>query len=223
LELVPAEMKKIKNFIQAIEDDSQLKGMVYPSVLVYGSRLKGYGEQDADIDLSLFIKPGVSHSQQARIRQLVQNALDTSEIKDPPTEFWLDEVGEQLEVHDFDDYDYLKAQSNWAHLLFGAAWVGSQETIAELQRKLLPTYFYETDKEMHGYNLRKVWLEELERDTLQYRLMHKGYQRHFPAVGGFKQPNTKPIDGNSVFWDSGYRRLASSLFIDKVFLPKLSK
>jgi hypothetical protein len=62
----------------------------------------------------------------------------------------------------------------------------------------------------------------MERDTLQYRLMHKGYERFFPAYGGMKTPHGDRIDGESIFWDSGYRDAAIKLFANRVFLPKIS-
>ena len=74
-----------------------------------------------------------------------------------------------------------------------------------------------------GEDARKNWLLEIERDTLQYRLMHKGNARHYPEQGGIQTENSGALDSESMFWDSGYRRVATQLFLKKVFLPQLEK
>jgi hypothetical protein len=58
----------------------------------------------------------------------------------------------------------------------------------------------------------------MERDTLLYRLMHKGYEQFFPRFGG-DEDYANRVDGESMFWDSGYRWLATRLFVNRVFLP----
>ena len=60
-------------------------------------------------------------------------------------------------------------------------------------------YFLETDEVIHGREARELYLEELERDTLQYRLMHKGYERFYPSYGGIHTLHADKIDGDSVF------------------------
>ncbi len=114
------------------------------------------------------------------------------------------------------------ADSYWTHILFGTAWIGNAGAINELRKKLLPTYFYETDEQVFGRGTRALYLERMEQDLLQYRLMHKGYEGHYPPVTKMSMPHADLIDGNSMFWDSGYRRIATQLFINMVFLPKIT-
>lgn len=220
LELIPEQIDHIKNLVAVVEADPELSSLIYPAFLVYGSRLKGYGEANADIDLGVFVKPGTAPEERTRLRQLLGGLFGEDE-KDGAIEFWLDELGEQLKVHDFTDMDALRGDSSWAHTLFNAAWVGNTEVVSELRQKVLSPYFYETEQTIYGREARGLWLEEIERDTLQYRLMHLGYQRHYPAAGGINSLHAGDIDGKSMFWDSGYRQMATKLFIEKVFLPKI--
>jgi hypothetical protein len=220
LELITGEIDEIRKAASQIEADPELSSLIYPVFLVYGSKLKGYGDQEGDVDLAVFIKPGTAVEEKERLRQLLK---DVGSIDDGVTEFWLEEHGDQLKVHDFEDYDAKTAESYWSHVLFGAAWVGNPEVIDELQQKIFPAYFYETDEIIHGHEARRLWLEEMERDILQYRLMHRGYEQHYPRVNGLADQYPESMDGHSMFWDSGYRQLATKLFIDKVFLPKLRK
>ena len=90
-----------------------------------------------------------------------------------------------------------------------------------MYEKLLPGFLYSQDKKIKDTDARKIWMRELERDTLLYRLLHKGYARLNTEQGGITTRNGNDIDQNSMFWDSGYRRLATKLFITKVFLPIL--
>ncbi len=75
-------------------------------------------------------------------------------------------------------------------------------------------------KDIISQNARTIWLQEIERDLLQYRLMHKGYAHARPEVSSFNSEHSSDIDSNSSFWDAGYRQVASQLFVNKVFLPQ---
>ena len=136
-------------------------------------------------------------------------------------EFWLDEHGDSLAVRDLEGRDSHQGGSTWTHVLFGAAWCGNVATVKELHKRLLVPYFYKSGVDTGGRDIRSDYLEEMERDALQYRLMHKGYARFFPERGGIHTPHGDAIDQDSVFWDSGYRRTATRLFASRVFLPRL--
>lgn len=138
--------------------------------------------------------------------------------------FWLEDVkGDgNLSVHDWETPTTVDAESTWTHVLFGASWHGDNDTIVMLHKKLLTNYFYDPETMTKGKPTHERWLEELERDALQYRLLHKGYERYHP-VHTTQSKHSSNIDGESVFWDEGYRRTATKLFISRVFLPNLGK
>ncbi|MEK9182306.1 MAG: hypothetical protein AAB781_01805 [Patescibacteria group bacterium] len=223
LESIELQTQDIKTMINKIETDSELSKYVYPIVIIYGSRLKGYGMNNADIDIAVMIKPSTPFSQRDVIHDKLKTIFEYKEIHGAVTEFWLDEIKKGLVIHDFEKPEVTLGEKWWTHVIFGGVWEGDQSAIDELRKKLLMPYFLETDEVIHGREARELYLEELERDTLQYRLMHKGYERFYPSYGGIHTLHADKIDGDSVFWDSGYRNTAIQLFASRVFLPKISK
>ena len=194
-------------------EQSDLAPYIYPVVLTYGSRLKGYGDGESDLDVAVFVRPGTPSNQSQRIQDLVPGAI----------EFWLEEDRGGLTVIDFPAASDHFGASYWTHLLFSGIWVGNQQSVGELHKKLLSPYINSTEEQIHNHNARDIRLHEMEKDALQYRLMHKGYKRFAPDYGGIDTPHSADIDGQSTFWDSGYRRTALELFAKRVFLPKLSE
>ncbi len=221
LELIKQEIHNIQEITALIESDPELSQLIYPIVLLFGSRLKGCGAQNADTDLGVFVRQGISFDNREKLQKLLGKIFTRETVRDKIVEFWLEEKGGILQVHNFNDPDVSLGESYWTHILFGSAWIGDEKIIYELIEKLLVPYLYDTGKIIHGLNARRLYLEELERDTLQYRLMHKGYEKFFPQFGGIKTLHSDEIDGKSMFWDSGYRQMATKLFISRVFLPKI--
>ena len=213
------EAKDIHKMALAVESDPEAAKRLYPVALLFGSRLKGYGAENADIDIAVFVRPGVSDED--KLRALLPKVFNYQKFHGEIVEFWLQNDNANLKVTDKKSAAPTIGDSYWTHVLFGATWVGDPATINDLRQRLLAPYLYDEGKIIHGRDARGLYLEELERDTLQYRLMHKGYAKFFPACGGINTPHADQIDGQSVFWDSGYRRMATKLFASRVFLPKL--
>lgn len=109
-----------------------------------------------------------------------------------------------------------RASDAWSHLLYNNVWIGERETIEQLRKEL--TAPYENDP-----TLRRIALRRLEQDALQYRLMHKGYERHYVVDGDDRRLERGGVDRQSVYWDPGYRRLATQLFAEKVRLQSPPK
>lgn len=215
------EINYISKITESIENNTELSKYVYPISIVYGSKIKGYGTKNSDTDIALFIKPNVSNNEKTNIRKLLNKTFTEKSIDGKALEFWLKNEGGELKIQDIENSDERQASSATISVLLEGVWCGKKEAIKELYEKLLPGFLYSQDKKIGNVDARKIWMKELERDTLQYRLLHKGYARLNIEQGGIKTKNTKDIDGDSMFWDSGYRRLATKLFITKVFLPIL--
>ena len=215
------EIAYISKITESIENNAELNKYIYPISIVYGSKIKGYGTKNSDTDIAIFIKPNVSNDEKINIRKLIKETFAEKNINGKALEFWLENEKDGLQIKDFEESDDRQASSATVSVLLEGAWCGKKEAIKELYEKLLPGFLYSQDKKISGIDAHKIWMRELERDTLQYRLLHKGYARLNVEQGGIKTKNTKDIDGNSMFWDSGYRRLATKLFITKVFLPIL--
>lgn len=223
LERMKDEMKEVKRIVEVLERDKELAKFVFPVVLVYGSRLKGYGSPQSDVDVAVFVKPDVEESDKAQMRMLLKKVFGHEKIDGEVAEFWTRKRGAELEIIDREEYDPAVGESYWTHVLFGAVWEGKPQAVAELRAKILPAYFCDDGNRVHGREARGLGLEELERDTLQYRLMHRGYEQFYPPFGGINTPHADSIDGQSTFWDSGYRQLATKLYASRVFLPKLER
>lgn len=217
------DIESLKHASELILNDPELSRFFYPVSILFGSKLKGYGSFSADTDVAIFVRNGVSIDERASLKDKLRQVFPPEKFKDGVVEFWLEERGDQLSVIDFSDSDKNLADSTWSHVLFEGVWVGDRAALEELHQNLLSGYLYSRGKTIQGADARRIWLEEMERDTLQYRLMHKGYKRIFSKQGGIATEHADFIDGESVFYDSGYRRLALKLFLRKVFLPQLKK
>jgi predicted nucleotidyltransferase len=217
------KMASIERAISTIETDPSLSPYIYPVALIYGSRLKGYNSANSDMDIAVFIKPGTAADNGHQLRTALAKTFSAQNITGEIVEFWLEERAEELAVRDLETPDALQGDSSWTHVLFGGAWEGDSETIKTLREKLLVPYFRPTDTILTGQPAHARHLESLERDTLQYRLMHKGYAKFFPSYGGIHTAHASQIDGQSTFWDSGYRQTALKLYANRVFLPRLSR
>ena len=216
------DIQKIKNVVASIESNPELSEFIYPTVLMFGSRVKGYGTTNSDTDIGIFVKPGTSFKKHTELQEQLKKVFTQEKIHGEIIEFWLEESSDQLTIKDFENPGQTLGESYWTHVLFGSVWEGDPTIINDLKNKLLTQYMYDNKKEINGENSRSVYLGEMERDILQYRLMHKGYERFYPHFGGINTLHSDSIDGKSMFWDSGYRQLATRLYINRIFLPKLS-
>lgn len=198
----------------------ELNSYIYPAAVLLGSRTKGYAKENSDLDVAVYVRPGITVDQ-TRLQELLKDAFPNEVVSGAVMTFRLFEDSNNLWIQNGEDTeDRTLGTTVDAHPLRGV-WCGDKAAIKELHEKLLPEYLYSKDKTLYGEDARQVWLEELERDTLQYRLMHKGYDRLYPKRGRLNTPHSDAMDGQSTFYDSGYRRLATQLYIDRVFLPQL--
>lgn len=184
--------KAMNEIVMDLLDDDELMKIIYPANIIYGSQLKGYS-LGGDIDRAVFVRPGVQDRSAAR--ELIQERLGGDVV-----EYWLDE---NFRIRDFPKLEAKTGESTNTHVLFGGVWEGDSETISMLGERVLRPYLYNSDLE-----LRKLWLREMERDTLQYRLLHRGYET-------FNVPRTR-----EVFWDEGYRWMAAKLYASHVWMPR---
>lgn len=207
---------------QAIRDDPFLVRRLYPVTLVFGSQLKGYGTTNADADVAVFVRPGTARIEREKLEQHLTKVFAHKKIGGKAVLFWLEKKGEYLQVIDWPDRTHSDGNSSWIHVLFGAAWVGDEPDVKELHQQLLTTYFFNPGTTLHELPTRNRWLEEMERDTVLYRLLHKGFERYFPVRSPYDTPAGQAIDGASAFYDPKFRRIASELYLGRVFLPRLT-
>ncbi len=206
---------------KVIAADEYLRSRVHPVAIMLGSQLKGYGIGDADADVAVFVKPGVSKDDQPVLAEKLSTVFSHERIGGSALLFWLDENVEGLYIRENTLTTNAPGLTTWAHILLNGAWVGSKSHIIALQERLLIPYLFESDDEIQGRPARFRWLEELERDSILYRLLHKGYERFYPIESPMDTEHGSWIDGSSAFYDPNFRRIATELFLTKVFLPNL--
>lgn len=217
--IIPSSQQHVFDaIVDSIGSDKLLSAHIYPVVIVYGSRIKGYALKDTDDDIAFFIKPGVHFSQRAHIQSLLAQLLSTHGIHGNALEMWLRESNGRMIIKDFASDINGVGCSAMSYVLFQSIWIGATDLVDMLYTKICFPYFSRTH--LNQFSTRRIWIREMERDTLQYRLMHKGYARLYPTEVLFTGHHAKDIDADSVFWDPGYRRLATRLFISSVYLPK---
>src|SRR3989339_394350 len=210
-----------KNREAWLKHDKNILKYLYPVILILGSRLKGYGSDKSDIDFAIFLRPGVHFKKAKKLRISLKKIFVHEKIHGDIVEFWLKNDGHELVVSKVPKKEVFIGEKYWSDSLFGGAWIGDINAIKKIRERLLIPYFYDRKETIYGRDARGLYIEELERDNLQYRLMHKGYARFCPVFGGVNTANTDKVDGLSMFWDSGYRQIATKLFIGRVFLPKI--
>lgn len=207
------QIQDSKKLSAAICNNEELLQYIYPVILVYGSLVKGYATNDSDLDVAIFVKSSTSIRKRKVIHRLFKKIPEGSRLKNPPIEFWM---SEDNTIQKFNIKDKYMGDKSLVHTLWKGVWLGSKSSIQELQKNILFLYLH--DKKNRIQNLR-----ELERGLLQYRLMHNGYYRFNPEnkTGVSNNPNLPA--SKSAFWDSGYRKLATDIFITNVFIPSLEE
>lgn len=104
------------------------------------------------------------------------------------------------------------------HLFFGKIWLGGQDvTEEELEHVCdeIVSIYANSDRYAACSAIRRQAIEDLERDLLQYRLLHKGFSR-FTGIDEFHLP--PEMDGDCPFYCDEYRRTATMLYAKYVWL-----
>lgn len=215
------EKQKIQDILYAIENNPFLKQSLYPIVLLIGSRSKGYAANSADFDTALFVRATTSISEMNALRTQLSQAYQQIGINGEPMEFWIQQKENSFSIRDFSNPDASLGDSTLTHPLLGS-WHGNASSARELFDKLMPRYLISGNEKLEGESMRTIWLRDMEHTILQYRLMHKGYERYYRKQGGKDPEKTREIDGDSAFYDSGYRRMATQLFLSRIFLPQIT-
>ncbi len=161
-------------------------------VLIGGSRVKGYGRPESDVDLAVV-------------------AESTAEGKEK-----LAKIGER-EVRVIALEEVRAKAPRYAHEVFGTVMVGDEEKVKDAQREMGLVYLREDDEQK-----RRQSIERLEQDKLEYRLLHKGYPRLCPDTNPEYKKYVE-MDGQSAFYETGYRVIATRIFAREIFIPKIRK
>ena len=214
-------VSECEKMIAGIACDEYLSSRVYRVAILFGSQLKGYGTENSDADVAVFIKPETDPDDCPNIARGLREIFDHERIHGSAIMFWLDRQGDKLVVRENTETTGMPPLNTWTHVLMGGAWIGNETCITTLQHDLLVPYLSNPTATLDGKPLRERWLEEMERDSILYRLLHKGFERYYPIRSPFTTVNGSAIDGASVFYDGTFRRIATKLFLTRVFFPNL--
>ena len=217
------EGKIFVDYAKTIESDPKLSKYFYPLFLVFGSRIKGYADQNGDFDFAIFIKPNISLDQRDEARSILFEKMPALSKVDKILEYWTETKNDSFGLKSIsrDNFPTIVGFDQ-IHFLLGGVWLGKSEEIQKLQNDLVSMYLNLENLGGQKDSARSKLLAQLELDILQYRLMHKGFRKNYPSIKGQAPIHGHLIDWESDFWDPGYRKIATQLFLKKVFLPDLA-
>jgi predicted nucleotidyltransferase len=213
---------KMVNILSEIKNNNILSKNVYPITLLYGSHVKGYDKETSDLDIGVFMKENSDLTNQTEIEESFKHILNKLNINGSVIEFLLKKENDSIFITNYENLAENLEASTITSPLTGT-WYGDKKSIETLQKQLIPEYLYSENKKIKNVDARKIWLKDLERNLIQYRLMHKGYIERNIEQGGINSIYKDEIDGESMFYDSGFRRLATKIYLEKIFLPQLKK
>lgn len=216
------ELEHVSNFVQGIANDPVLSQRLFPAAVVFGSRMKGYAAENSDSDSAIFVRPTTTFSERDEVMERMKILAEKFGLS-KVLEFWVTEKEGVYGYKPVHIADRKLVDANQIHFLLGGAWVGEGEEVKTLMRDTVEHYLqlrgHGRDHEAYRLQL----LGQLELDIIQYRLMHKGYRKYFPNEREEGTPHASAIDWESDYWDPGFRRVATQLFLSRVFLPDLSQ
>lgn len=215
-------VKDFHQMVTVITEDPFLASRVYPAVILFGSQLKGYGADTADADVAVFVRPGTLARDETEINRRLQQIFADDRIGGSAVLFWLEGVSRLRIVRNTLTHGGPGLPS-FTHVLMGGAWVGEESSIRTLQHQLLPQYLLNPTSTEDGKPVRERWLEEMERDSILYRLLHRGFERSYPVQSPYADATGDVIDGQSAFYDPTFRQIATVLFLTRVFFPNLDR
>lgn len=125
-------------------------------------------------------------------------------------------VDSDLDVWHLNDLEkhprYYPGSPDAVHIYFDTVWIGGRSVVN------LKKIAQEIVAEYRGTPYRRMALERLESDLLQYRLLHKGFSR-MSGKKSFVTSAYTEMDGDCPFYDDAYRRIATMLFAKYVYVP----
>lgn len=111
------------------------------------------------------------------------------------------------------DNKFYIGDPNQAHLFFNSAWLPGERVFNIEDYAISAAWRYRKNGK------RRLTLERIESNLIQYRLLHKGYSR-FTGKTSFNTSSHPEFDGDSPFYDDDFRKIATVLFYKYVWLPQ---
>lgn len=216
------EFEDLVDAAKKVKEHPILSQALFPAFLVFGSKIKGYADEKADLDVALFFRPQAKFEDREDILSVVKSDIPQLRNLDKLLEFWTLFEDGKIVFREPEENTRTFVGETQIHFLMGGAWIGYGNDFMQMYQNMLERYLDLSRFGDQKNEIRTCLLDQLEHDVLQYRLMHKGYRKFYPLVQRPETQNSNLIDYESDFWDPGFRRVATKLFLSRVFLPDLS-
>ena len=221
-EQIVSEFSELVEAARRIKDHPILSQALYPVFLLFGSRIKGYAETNSDFDAAVFFRPEVRREERENILEILRRDIPQVGSLGRISEYWAKQEREKLGFEEPPWNSRVMLGESQIHFFFGGVWIGYGNEFMKIYSDMLERYLDLSRFGDQKEDVRVRLLGQVELDVLQYRLMHKGYRKLYPTIEREDTFNSDLIDWKSDFWDPGYRRVATKLFLSRVFLPDLS-
>lgn len=173
-----------------IVNNNVLCDVIYKNIILYGSKLKGYSSETSDIDTAVFALPSVNRE---LVIDTVHDFLPGSVI------YFTGYCDGKLRILDDMVDPYIGAPYD-LNIFMNGFWTGDNSSGEFIHSACVqPTLGC-------SIKFKKFLLYCMARDALHYRLLHRGYENHYDITG-------------PVFFDDGYRLLATKLYLQYILLP----
>lgn len=200
-----------------------LSKYLYPLFLAVGSRVKGYAKFNSDFDGGLVFRPETTWQSREEILARIRTDIPEFTQIGKPLEIWLSYSRGEYGLKSPPMETTTVVNPAQIHFFLNGLWFSADQKDMDIPKALLDKY---RDLSRFGdeeADVRTALSRQLEADTVQFRLMHSGYRYHYPAIESKKSLHSDLIDGESTFWDPGYRRVATQRFIQDVYIPTQGK
>lgn len=219
---VNSEMAYAVEASKKIEGHPKLSQYLFPIIVAVGSRVKGQAGPDTDFDAGIVFKPTTPWEMRSEILEIIRQDIPELSRIHKPLEFWLsqNDTGYGIKATPTDIETVVTPVQ--IHFFLNGIWFSQTPEFQKISEDILNKYLDTSRFLDQKDEVRRQLLRQLELDMLQYRLMHKGYRRFYPSYKADGTESSKMIDWESDYWDPQYRRIATQLFLSRVFLPDLS-
>lgn len=208
--------------VKKIQEHSVLSQYLYPIVVEVGSRIKGQAGFDTDYDGGIVFRPETPWEKRVEVLQILRQDVPELERIEKPLEFWLSQTDTGYGLKTAPSDIRIAVSPAQVHFFLNGVWVNQAPEFKTIYGDFLRKYVDLSRFADQKEEVRRQLLRQMELDMVQYRLLHKGYRRFYPSYKAQITEHANLIDWNSDFWDPGYRRIATQLFINRVFLPDLA-
>lgn len=223
--LAKHDLDSARDGLDTILKQPEVMQHFFPSLVVSGSKIKGYPTLLSDIDIIGFKKKDTAYQAPETVSEIEEITSQLSQIiagNDHWLSYLVNTKNQKLKISYPSPTEHASLSPHNLQSLMGGVWIGDNETVRKLQTDVVEQFLYLSRFGIYTEAVQNFLLINLEVDNIQARLLHRGYRFFYPDQTPNEIAAESAIDGGSAFWDSGFRRAATQIFISRVFLPNLS-